>query len=84
MTKTIYVSFSEINELQTNVMICIQTWVHEKKTPIPLKEVITKMQANKVNKNNTIYSLKVLIEKGYIRRANIISNKTFFVQLKTI
>ena len=84
MPKTIYVSISEISDLQGEIMTFIQTWVHQKKTPTPLKEIIANMENNGVNKNNTIYSLKILVQKGYIRRSNIISNKTFFVQLRTV
>ena len=84
MPKTLYSSFSEIGDLQENVMRVIEDWVHIKKTPVPLKEVITEMVNRGVKKESTIYSLKILIQKGYIRRAYTISNKTYFVQLRTL
>jgi len=65
-------------------MYIIDDWVHRKKTPIPLKTVITEMDKLKVNKDTTVYSLKILVKKGYIRRAYTISNKTFFVQLRRV
>ena len=84
MPKTIYVSISDISDLQTNIMIFIQGWVHEKKKPTPLKEVILGMEDKGIKKDTTVKAIRVLILKGYIRRANTISNKTFFVQLRTV
>lgn len=84
MPKTVYVSISEINELQTDIMEFIGDWVRKKKTPVPLKEIIHSLESDGVSKNNTIYSIKILVSKGYIRRAYTISNKTYFVMLKSI
>ena len=82
MPRTVYVSVSEINGLQTQVMEFINKWVHEEKTPVPLKEIITGMKNQKIDRPSVIYSLKILIEKGYIRRSLEVSNKTSFVQLR--
>lgn len=84
MPEDLYISLSELNKLQTTIIVFIDTWVHEKKTPVPLKEIIANMEAQNENKNNVIYSLKVLIKKGYIRRSDAISNKTYFIQLRTV
>lgn len=62
----------------------VDFWVHEKKTPIPLKEIIIAMTKENIDKNTTIYSLKILLKKKYIRRAVTISNKTTFVQLRRV
>ena len=69
MIKTVYTQISEIDGLQTKIMQCIDIWGHEKKTPIPLKEVIGRMEDGGVKKFTTIKALNVLINKGYIRRA---------------
>jgi len=81
---TLYINLSELGDLQEEVMKVIEEWVHVKKTPVPLKEVIAEMVTQGVKKESTIYSLKILIQKGYIRRAYTISNKTYFVQLRTL
>ena len=82
--KTIYISLSELNNPQTRIMELIDVWVHQEKTPIPLKEVIKQMEKKGIDKNTTIYSLKILVKNGYIRRSLVISNKTSFVQLRRI
>lgn len=84
MPKTTYDSLSEISNSQMSVMEFVQWWVHEKKTPIPLKEIIISMKDKGMGKDTTIYSLKILVQDGYIRRAYTISNKTSFVQLKRV
>lgn len=84
MGKTIYVSLSEVNEPQIKIMRFVTYWVHEKKTPIPLKEIVENMKQQGVERPTTIYSIKILLKKGYIRRAFTISNKSSYVQLKTI
>lgn len=84
MTKTIYVSISEVNELQTKIMLFIQKWVKDKKTPVPHRKVLDGMKQKGVANSSTIYALKVLITKGYIRKAIMISNKTSYVQIRRI
>lgn len=83
MPKTTYVNL-EIDELQMDVMEFIGDWVRKKKTPVPLREILTGMQLQGVSKNSAVYSIKILINKGYIRRAYTISNKTYFVMLKSV
>ena len=83
--KTIYVSLSEINELQTSIMKFVQYWVHEKNTPIPYKEIVLKMKSERDKDEPTVASaLNVLLKKGYLRRAWTNSNKTFYVQLRRV
>jgi hypothetical protein len=84
MTKTVYISFSDVNELQTNIMKFVGIWVHQKKTPVPRSEIIKSMQSNGVNMPTTRNALYSLIKKGYIREAVTISNKTTYVALRTI
>lgn len=84
MSHTVYVDFHEINKLQTDIMIFVSWWVHKKKTPIPYREIIVDMTSKGVKDFTTIKAINVLVKKGYIRRAYISSNKTYFVQLRGI
>jgi hypothetical protein len=79
-----YIDLNEINKLQTKIMRCIDLWVHKEKTPIPLKEIIVRMTNEGVGHETTIKALGALIKKGYIRRSYTISNKTYFVMLRTV
>jgi len=81
MIKTVYKDFIQLNRLQTDIMIFIDYWVKEQKTPVPQKEIIINMKNNGVKDFTTVWALNALIKKGYIRRAYTISNKTFYVQL---
>jgi len=84
MSNTIYVTVNELNKTQIETMKVVDRWVHKKKIPVPLEKIILKMMRNGVDENSTIYSLKILVRKGYIRRAYTHTNKTYFVQLKGI
>ena len=66
------------------VMEFIRDWVKEKKKTVPLKRIIQEMSKKGMKNETTIYSLKILIKKGYIRRSQMISNKTEFVQLRNV
>ena len=81
---TNYTSVEEINRNQKEIMLFIDFWVHEKKTPVPQKEVIICMKAKNVPEPTIIYELQILLKKGYIRRAVTISNKRTYVQLKRV
>ena len=85
MSDAFYVgNFTEINELQTKIMQFIDIWVHTEKTPIPLREIIKNMTQQGVKDSATIKAVNVLLVKGYIRRAVIISNKSYFVMLRRV
>lgn len=62
----------------------VDDWIHEKKTLVPLKEIIAKMTADGENKDSVIYSLKILVKKGYLRRSSMTTNKTLFIQLRRV
>ena len=84
--KPIYINLSELTEPQIKVMEFVDWWVHEKKTTIPFKEIIKKMNTGGTNQKTTIYSIKVLLQKGYIRRSefNRSNGKASFVKLRGI
>ena len=82
--QTVYVNLNELNDLQTRIVMFINIWVHEKKTQVPLKEIISTMKQEGVLETTTIKSIGVLLRKGYIRRSYHPSNKTLFTQLRTL
>lgn len=81
---TDYINVDEIDNNQKEIMLFIDFWVHEKKTPVPQREIVAIMLIKKVPMPTTIYSLQILLKKGYIRRAITISNKRSYVQLKRV
>jgi len=72
------------NKLQHDIMRFVDSWVREKKTPVPRKEIILHMKSEGIKDFTTINSLKALQNKGFIRRSSVRSNKTSYVQLRTI
>lgn len=83
MPKTTYTQIKEIGEEQVKIMHFVDDWVHKKKTPVPRSKIFVGMK--KIMNYDTIdYSLRILLKKGYIRRAYTVSNKTFFVQLRRV
>lgn len=77
-------SIYEINELQKNIMLLIVLWARKQRTPIPQKEVVIRMKEEGVKNFTTVNALYSLVKKGYIRRAHTISNKTFYVMLRSV
>ena len=84
MVKTKYVDFYGITELQRDVMKVIDKWARENKEPIPHKEILNQMQQQGIKSYNTINAITALLKKKYIRRAVVISNKSFYVQLRKL
>jgi Fe2+ or Zn2+ uptake regulation protein len=83
---TDYINLDELNVFHMEIMRFIALWVREHKTPVPQKEIILVMgKAGKHPKPPTVvWALNSLLEKGYIRRACIVSNKTYYVLLRTV
>ena len=87
VNKTVYVSFTDVNQLQQDIMQFIEWWVHNEKTPIPLKEIIKKMKEKNIKEYTTVFAINSLLRKGYIRRAIMgteAQNRTKFVQLRRV
>lgn len=84
MPRTKYINYSDITELQTDVMKFVDFWVHTKKTPVPRAEIIKYMSKKGKSMPVTRDAINSLKRKGYIREAFTISNKTMFVQLKRV
>jgi hypothetical protein len=81
---TVYRDLFVINKLQTDIMVYVQDWANRHKTPVSQKDIISHMKIAGIKEPATVYALNALMGKGYIRRAYIISNKTFYVQLRRI
>jgi len=84
VTRTVYINLTDINPLQQEIMLFIQGWVREEKTPVPQKEIVLGMGRAGKKSFTVINSIKGLLTKGYIRRAYMISNKTYYVQLRSV
>lgn len=84
MTKTTYLNVSEINDLQKKIMLYVQEWIREKKTPVPRQQIVLRMKQENIHGFTTINALDTLMRKGYIRRAVTFSNKTLFVQIRRV
>jgi Fe2+ or Zn2+ uptake regulation protein len=82
MPDTKWLDLYEINELQTNIMHFVDRWVKKEKTPVPHSEIIKTMKGEGVKDFTTYNALQSLMKKGYLRKAIITSNKTFYVQLR--
>jgi predicted transcriptional regulator len=82
---SVYTDYFRINKLQTDIMIFITDWVHTEKTPVPYHEIVVYMNKTQEKGEPTVANaLHCLLEKGYIRKAYLSSNKTFYVQLRTL
>lgn len=84
MPGTKYLDLYEINELQRTIMKFIDNWVITKKTPIPQSAIVKNMTEAGTKDFTTVNAINALLRKGYIRRAIITSNKTFYVQLRRV
>lgn len=62
----------------------VDKWVHEVKTPVPFRSIVDEMRKKGIPEITTRSSLNSLMKKGYLRRAVVTSNKTFYVQLKRV
>jgi hypothetical protein len=79
-----YINLDEVNKLQTEIMNLIDEWVRTQKTPVPHKQILKSMKEQGIGFPTTVNALNSLLHKGYIRRAVMISNKTFYVQIRRI
>jgi hypothetical protein len=77
-------SVTDINDLQDRVLLVITEWSRHEKTPISRKYLIDKMQKAGVKKPTIIGAISALLRKGYIRPSVVVSNKTFYIQLRSI
>lgn len=77
--------YGDINQLQFDIMRLVDFYVRQKKKPIPHKYIIYEIEKRDgINETTITASIRMLVKKGYIRKAIIMSNKTFYIQLRTI
>lgn len=74
----------DINDMQLDVMRVVDHWVRTEKTPVPRRHIIKTMKDKGVQEVTTKATIKVLLKRGYIRKGIVMSNKTFYVQLRGI
>jgi hypothetical protein len=84
MPKTQYQDLYGVSQLQKQIMEFVEDWVHTKKVPIPKQEIVAFMLAEGTKDFTTANAIKSLLRKGYLRRAVITSNKTYYVQLRRV
>lgn len=78
-------SMSEINDLQTHIMLFVKFWANNQKTIIPQREIIVAMQLRGVKSYTALNAINSLIKKGYIRKAySEHANRTYYVQIRNI
>ncbi len=75
---------SELNDLDKIVMQFIEYWVHEQKTPIPQREILSQLAEREISPRSVENSLHRLLKLQYIRRAYTTTNKTTYVQLRRV
>lgn len=77
--------YGDINELQLIIMRLVDAYVRDKNKPIPHKFIMVEIaKQNGIAENTIKASIRVLVHKGYIRKAIVTSNKTFYVMLRTV
>lgn len=80
----IYSNIDDITELQIKIMQFVDKWVHEQKTPIPMKEIVSVMQLQGFKDFTIRHAITTLVKKGFMRRAVSNSNSSSFVQLRSV
>lgn len=76
---------SDINVLQTKVMLFIKWWVDTKKTIVPQAQIIKAMKLQNMKSYTCLYTIKALIQKEYIRKAvTQHDGRTYYVQIRNI
>jgi hypothetical protein len=81
---THYTNLNDITDLQTRIVIHIGVWVKTEKTPVPRSVIVKLMEDEGVGYKTVEKALEGLLKLGYIRRAIGTSNKTYYVQLRSI
>jgi len=81
---TVYTDFYSLSEIQSAVMVFIDGWIRENKTLIPRSIIVEEMETKGIGMSTTRNVLYSLIKKGYIRQSVQTTNKTLYVQLKSL
>lgn len=79
------INIKDINELQYDIMVFVDLWVHEQKTPVPHRQIILMMKEKNHKDFTTVNAIASLLKKGYLRKAVAMSNRNrSYVQLRRV
>lgn len=79
------INLKDTNKLQYEIMIFVDIWVHEFKTPVPHRQIIVKMKDQGHKDFTTVNAIASLLRKSYLRKAVTMSNKNrSYVQLRRV
>ena len=82
---TLYVTTSDISKLQLLILQCACDWARKQNTPVPQKEIITRMEEKKQNVYTVILALNTLVAKGYLAKTKVYGEgfKNYYRILRT-
>ena len=72
------------NKLQREIMVFIDEWVNENDFPISRSSIVSEMVSRGFKGFTVSNSLNSLQKKGFIKKSSVRSNKTSYIQLKSI
>ena len=80
----VYIGLDSLTISQELVMEIVEDWVHKEKTPVPHAEILIRMKKKGESEGTIKEAINSLLKKSYLRRAVIISNKSYYVQLRRV
>lgn len=81
---TDYVNLEILTKPQLKIMEIVEKWVKTEKTPIPKQKIVADMKKEGIVEATTQYALLGLVKSNYLRKAIVVSNKVYFVQLRKV
>lgn len=76
---------SDINLLQTNIMVFVHQWANTEKTPIPQRQIVENMSKQGIKTFTTLNAINALLKKGYLRKGySEKQNVTVYVMTRSI
>lgn len=79
-----YLDVDNLTISQEDIMEIVQFWVTKEKTPVPHSEILIRMKKKGQSEGTIKDAINSLLSKHYLRRAVIISNKSYYVQLRRV
>lgn len=59
------------------------TWTKNNNEPIPKKELFKRLINKDISESTIRHGITALLKQGYIRRAAIVSNQSFYILIRT-
>lgn len=73
-----------VTDLQYKIMLFVDFWVRKEKTPVPHREILSKMFIENLTPEQTTFkSIASLVKKGYLRKSGS-NRKRVYVQLRRV